>query len=548
MNSDRCFTLPSDINANTAPKNFTETSPDCSGVCCCFKADSELLELPFFEEDISKVFEIDTNLRTMKRKKKTFLKRKWSFRKYKPLNVKTSARSSMLITAQENRRMALKNTGKENKEEPGIRSADRYLPSGLLEACDIKTNKMIMQTQQFYSSAPESQDGIQITENIEQSINKEDSPVLGQSQNTVVTEEEHCNKLDLKMRKEENCDASVELETHSEVIEEQSQESEIKGSGDGNVEKQIINSQRVRPNYFVAIPITNDEILDLIEDVQEHILLKEPKLLRALIPAEKVHITILVAHLRTEDDIKRAVSALLQSKEKVEKLLIGKQFALSLHGIGEFNNQVIFLKITKHENKLLSEIAEVVKDCFISEGVNISGSKDFKPHLTFLKLSKAPSLRRKGFKKICSELYKEYEDFSFGTELFSRIDLCSMHKKNKESGYYYCESSILIDSIKPKEGGGSIHETNVDSKDPGKETAADFSITSCLAEVADKISLEIANVLTVSQNEGIKETDGQPEATNTNPGEKSCFQSTPDLFLAQPIASTAVDDGPEKQN
>lgn len=38
---------------------------------------------------------------------------------------------------------------------------------------------------------------------------------------------------------------------------------------------------------------------------------------------------------------------------------------------------------------------EAVEECFIERNLNISGSKDFKPHLTFLKLSKASRLRRR---------------------------------------------------------------------------------------------------------------------------------------------------------
>lgn len=38
---------------------------------------------------------------------------------------------------------------------------------------------------------------------------------------------------------------------------------------------------------------------------------------------------------------------------------------------------------------------EAVEQCFIEMNLDISGSKDFKPHLTFLKLSKASRLRRR---------------------------------------------------------------------------------------------------------------------------------------------------------
>ncbi|NXK84897.1 AKA7G protein, partial [Amazona guildingii] len=208
---------------------------------------------------------------------------------------------------------------------------------------------------------------------------------------------------------------------------------------------------RETPNYFVAIPITDDQILDRIEDVQELIFTKEPDLLRALLPVQTMHLTIIVAHLGTEEEVKKAVLALKQSKTKVEDILQGKDLNMTFHGIGQFNNQVIYVKMLEEDQRTLSRIAEAVEECFIEMNLDVSGSKDFKPHLTFLKLSKAPRLKRKGFRKICSDVYKEYEDSYFGTEVFSQIDLCAMRKKKQQSGYYYCECSINVGSSSTEE-------------------------------------------------------------------------------------------------
>ncbi|NXC26298.1 AKA7G protein, partial [Campylorhamphus procurvoides] len=211
---------------------------------------------------------------------------------------------------------------------------------------------------------------------------------------------------------------------------------------------QEVSKKRSRdaPNYFVAIPITDDQILDRIEDLQEHIFSKEPDLWRALLPIQTMHLTIIVAHLGTEEEVKKAILALKQSKTKVKEILQGKNLNMTFHGIGQFNNQVFYLKMLEEDQKMLSRIAEAVEECFIEMNLDILGSKDFKPHLTFLKLSKASRLRRRGFRKICLDLYKEYEDSYFGTEVFSRIDLCAMRKKKQESGYYYCECSINVSS------------------------------------------------------------------------------------------------------
>ncbi|NXP07018.1 AKA7G protein, partial [Thinocorus orbignyianus] len=205
------------------------------------------------------------------------------------------------------------------------------------------------------------------------------------------------------------------------------------------------------PNYFVSIPITDDQILDRIEDVQELIFTKAPDLLRAFLPVQTMHLTIIVAHLGTEEEVKKAVQALKQSKAKVEAILQGKDLNMTFHGIGQFNNQVIYVKMLERDQQMLSRIAEAVEECFIEMNLDIAGSKDFKPHLTFLKLSKVPRLKRRGFRKICSDLYKEYEDSYFGTEVFRQIDLCAMRKKKQESGYYFCECSINVGSRSTEE-------------------------------------------------------------------------------------------------
>ncbi|NWH74759.1 AKA7G protein, partial [Piaya cayana] len=187
------------------------------------------------------------------------------------------------------------------------------------------------------------------------------------------------------------------------------------------------------------------QILDRIEDVQELIFTKEPDLLRAFLPVQTMHLTIIVAHLGTEE-VKKAVLALKQSKSKVEAILQGKDLNMTFHGIGQFNYQVLYVKMLEEDQKVLSKVAEAVEECFNEMNLDISASKDFKAHLTFLKLSKAPRLKRRGFRKLFLDLYKEYEDCFFGTEVLSRIDLCAMRKKKQESGYYFCECSINVGS------------------------------------------------------------------------------------------------------
>lgn len=56
--------------------------------------------------------------------------------------------------------------------------------------------------------------------------------------------------------------------------------------------------------YFFLL-FTPWQILDRIEDVQELILSKEPNLSRALLPVQTMHLTVIVAHLGTEEEVKK---------------------------------------------------------------------------------------------------------------------------------------------------------------------------------------------------------------------------------------------------
>eukprot|EP00075_Anas_platyrhynchos_P018563 XP_027307816.1 putative mediator of RNA polymerase II transcription subunit 26 isoform X6 [Anas platyrhynchos] len=183
----------------------------------------------------------------------------------------------------------------------------------------------------------------------------------------MVTEEQ----LQNQSQERENLKADLSPQQEGQRVAEMSQDQSdvhIQEEPKGLVEEQQedleqeVPKKRPReiPNYFVSIPITDDQILDRIEDVQELIFTKEPDLLRAFLPVQTMHLTIIVAHLATEEEVKKAVLALKQSKAKVEAIL-----------------------------------QEAVEECFNEMNLDISGSKDFKPHLTFLKLSKAPRLKRR---------------------------------------------------------------------------------------------------------------------------------------------------------
>uniref|UniRef100_A0A5F4WHP3 A-kinase anchoring protein 7 n=1 Tax=Callithrix jacchus TaxID=9483 RepID=A0A5F4WHP3_CALJA len=220
-------------------------------------------------------------------------------------------------------------------------------------------------------------------------------------------------------------------------------------------EKERIKSDRVKkrkpkrkdyqPNYFLSIPITNKEIIKGIKSLQNAVIQQDKRLAQAMVRDGSFHITLLVMQLLNEDEVNIGTDALLELKPFIEELLQGKHLSLPFEGIGTFGNQVGFVKLAEgdHVNSL-SEIAETANRTFQEKGIRAGESRSFKPHLTFMKLSKAPWLRKNGVKKIDPDLYEKFISHRFGEEILYRIDLCSMEKKKQSNGYYHCESSIVI--------------------------------------------------------------------------------------------------------
>ncbi|KAL0967376.1 hypothetical protein UPYG_G00251470 [Umbra pygmaea] len=200
-----------------------------------------------------------------------------------------------------------------------------------------------------------------------------------------------------------------------------------------------------RPNYFVSIPITNRKISEGVEAVHALVTQRDSRLTRTLVPVGSLHITLLVTHLASEEEVNMAVCAVGQMKAALQNLLRGRELVLPFQCIGHFRNEVAFVELAQGEHlATLAQIAEVVRKTFEEKGLPLGDSKDFKPHLTFMKLSRAPKLRSQGVKKLNPELYADYAQHHFGLERVFRLDLCSMLKRKSPDGYYHQEASVTF--------------------------------------------------------------------------------------------------------
>ncbi|NXT51954.1 AKA7G protein, partial [Pluvianellus socialis] len=206
------------------------------------------------------------------------------------------------------------------------------------------------------------------------------------------------------------------------------------------------------------------------------------------------NINIFAFHIDIFFPLDRAAGALSDSKDLVEDLLKGKTVELSFQGIDHFKNEVGFVKLAENDHRtILTKIAETMKKIFQEKGILAGEERAFKPHLTFMKLSKSTQLRKQ-VKKIDSSLYEDFKSHYFGDEILHRLDLCSMLKKKQPNGYYYCESSIVF---------GEKHAAEPDD-------AELLSLSKRLVENA--VLKAVQQYLEETQNK-TRQTDGSPMKT-----------------------------------
>ncbi|XP_009878465.1 PREDICTED: A-kinase anchor protein 7 isoform gamma [Charadrius vociferus] len=254
--------------------------------------------------------------------------------------------------------------------------------------------------------------------------------------------------------------------------------------------------KQYQPNYFISLPITNPEITGSVQAVQDAIIQQDQRLSKAMVRSGSLHVTMLVMRLSNEEEINIAAGALSDSKDFVENLLKGKTVELSFQGIDHFRNEVGFVKLAENDHRtILAEIAETMKKIFQEKGILAGEERAFKPHLTFMKLSKSTELRKE-VKKIDSSLYEDFKNHYFGDEILHRLDLCSMLKKKQPNGYYYCESSIVF---------GEKHAAEPD----------DAELLSLSKRLVENAVLKAVQQYLEETQSKTRQTDGSPAKTET---------------------------------
>jgi len=177
-----------------------------------------------------------------------------------------------------------------------------------------------------------------------------------------------------------------------------------------------------------------------------------------MIEKEKMHFTMFVLTLETQDDIKECSTLFQSCKEDIVKMvdtnLGGSEFSFKLSGVHTFEDveykkgRVVFSgpEFT-HTNgeKTFCEISSHIHQLLKNNSVTVDKNVNDKIHCTLAKSSKVKD--PKAPKALPEYVYRHEQDTIFGNgqvEVISEILLCRMKGPNAQDGFYHIEDRILI--------------------------------------------------------------------------------------------------------
>ncbi|XP_035696177.1 leukocyte receptor cluster member 9-like [Branchiostoma floridae] len=199
-----------------------------------------------------------------------------------------------------------------------------------------------------------------------------------------------------------------------------------------------------RPNFFVAVRITDPDILRVAKHFRTCIFERSPVLDAALAQVEKLHVTLCTLRINNQDELDAARRVLRDLKRESARLL-PPSLVLKFRGVETFNNRVVYA--APEDSPAFRALAARVKSLLSDAGLNMAGShEEYNPHLTLLNLSRSMCREMVSCGALSSEgvdpaLYDQFLDRDFGAQAVEELHLCSMGS-TRHDGFYQCAASV----------------------------------------------------------------------------------------------------------
>ena len=197
---------------------------------------------------------------------------------------------------------------------------------------------------------------------------------------------------------------------------------------------------KLRPNYFVCVRITDKEITEAVARVQDDILNNEPRYAECIVPPAALHVTLCTLGLDTQEQLIDACKVLREAKYELANIA-KKNIQLRLHGVSNFYNRVLYAIV--HHDEKLTEFVEHLRMILSQAGLEVRDRYDLVPHMTIMKTAR-PVSRAMKTKDINPGLYDHFLDMKFGYQQLDTLYLCPMTTNRRDDGFYETPAEIPL--------------------------------------------------------------------------------------------------------
>ncbi|XP_013790887.1 uncharacterized protein LOC106474741 [Limulus polyphemus] len=218
--------------------------------------------------------------------------------------------------------------------------------------------------------------------------------------------------------------------------------SEIKENSDRSRTKSQFESyhNNIQPNFFIAVRLTEPDVLDKILEVRDHIQSLEPVLKECCMNRETFHLTLSMLHLESVAEINQASRAIHLIKDELCDF-INPHIELQLRGLDNFEQRVVYVCVENQPSFIT--FVEKVQQLLEREGVTLANNFSFVPHVTLLKVNR-PVSRLRRTKYIDPSLYLKFAQNHFGSMKIDNIHLCEIGDHRRKDGFYQCVTQLTL--------------------------------------------------------------------------------------------------------
>ena len=233
--------------------------------------------------------------------------------------------------------------------------------------------------------------------------------------------------------------------SHKEVVSGNEEDSDVRMELEITEDQEVSTSaspaflDKSRPNHFVCIHITNDEVRSNVEKLQSHITGHTPQLVEGCLPLTALHVTLCMVRLESEQHAETAKAVLESAKNQFVHVL-PQCSQMIFSGVDNFRGRLVYVKVVP--NPALEKFVSYLLEEFQQAGIKTPGNHDqYTPHMTIVKLSR-PLQRELHTPLISPASYVPFQQTYFGRQQFDALHLCSMIEPKQGDGFYLRVTSV----------------------------------------------------------------------------------------------------------